>query len=260
MRPEVREHFRRRLLAERRRIAADLGFDGGVGRLSQRASTSELSTYDNHPGDVGTETFEMAKDVGRRRDVQRALHDIDAALARLEEGTYGYCQRCGRPIPRERLEALPATPFCKPCAEAMAEREKQVRGTARPVEEELLAPPFARSWRDGTDEVGFDGEDAWQSVAQYGSSDTPQDVGEPATYPDVYEDAGDDSGLVEHTDRLLDLRFESAEDIAVAQEAVKEHRRRDSGGDGDFGAAPEASQDPSPGPADRDAGGRRDRG
>ncbi|PZN06859.1 MAG: transcriptional regulator [Bacillota bacterium] len=255
MRPEVREHFRQRLLAERRRIAADLRFDSDIGRLSLRESVGELSTYDNHPGDVGTETFERAKDVARRRDVQRALHDIDAALARLEEGTYGYCQRCGRPIPRERLEALPATPYCEACAEAMAEREKRVRGTARPVEEALLSPPFARSWRDDTDEVDFDGEDAWQSVAQYGSSDTPQDVGEPATYPDVYEDAGDDGGLVEHTDRLLDLRFESAEDVAVAQEAVKEHRRRNTGGDGDFDAAPGRSQDRRRRSADGDAAG-----
>lgn len=252
MRPEVRAHFRRRLLEERRRIAADLGYNSDIGRLSQRASISELSTYDNHPGDVGTETFERGKDIGRRRDVQRALHDIDAALARLDDGTYGYCQRCGRPIPRERLELLPATPFCKDCAEAMAEREKKVRGTARPVEEAILSPPFARSWRDDTGEIDFDGEDAWQSVAQYGSSETPQDVGKPATYPDIYEDAGDDSGLVEHTDRLLDLRFESAEDIAAAREAVKEHRRRNTGGDGDFGATA------SPEGGGREGDGRRE--
>ncbi|HEY8489141.1 MAG TPA: transcriptional regulator, partial [Thermaerobacter sp.] len=90
------------------------------------------------------------------------------------------------------------------------------------------------------------GEDAWQSVAQYGSSDTPQDVWEPATYPDVYEDAGDDSGLVEHTDRLVDRRFESAEDVAVAQEAVKEHRRRNTGGDGSFDAPAGDGRDDEP--------------
>ena len=226
VKPEMREHFRRRLLEERRRIAEDLRYDSDIARTSLRESISELSTYDNHPGDVGTETFERGKDIARRRDVQRELHDIDAALARLEEGTYGYCQRCGRPIPRERLEALPATPYCVDCARAMAEQEKRVRGTARPVEEDLLSPPFARSWRDDTGYAGFDGEDAWQAVAQYGSSDTPQDVGAAVRYPDVFEDAGDDSGLVEHTDRLLDTRFESAEDIVVAGEAVREHRDR----------------------------------
>lgn len=41
---------------------------------------------------------------------------IDAALTRIAEGTYGYCTRCGEPIGDERLEALPATPFCRACA------------------------------------------------------------------------------------------------------------------------------------------------
>lgn len=44
------------------------------------------------------------------------LRQIDAALARIEEGTYGDCAKCGSEISAERLDALPATPFCKTCA------------------------------------------------------------------------------------------------------------------------------------------------
>ncbi len=44
------------------------------------------------------------------------LRQIDAALARLEEGSYGYCQICGDAISEERLDLIPATPFCKKCA------------------------------------------------------------------------------------------------------------------------------------------------
>lgn len=44
------------------------------------------------------------------------LRQIDAALARIEDGTYGDCVKCGDPISEKRLEALPATPFCKNCA------------------------------------------------------------------------------------------------------------------------------------------------
>ncbi|MDE4131807.1 TraR/DksA family transcriptional regulator [Phaeobacter sp. QD34_3] len=44
------------------------------------------------------------------------LRQIDAALARLQEGTYGFCQICGDEISSERLDLLPATPFCKACA------------------------------------------------------------------------------------------------------------------------------------------------
>lgn len=48
------------------------------------------------------------------------LRQIDAALGRMAEGTYGTCARCGEPISDERLEALPATPLCKTCARAAA--------------------------------------------------------------------------------------------------------------------------------------------
>ncbi|MEL6584258.1 MAG: TraR/DksA family transcriptional regulator [Pseudomonadota bacterium] len=41
---------------------------------------------------------------------------IDAALARVNEGSFGYCVRCGAEIPAERLETLPATPYCVKCA------------------------------------------------------------------------------------------------------------------------------------------------
>ena len=46
------------------------------------------------------------------------LRQIDAALQRVEEGEYGYCVTCGNEISPERLEVLPATPFCKTCAAA----------------------------------------------------------------------------------------------------------------------------------------------
>lgn len=224
----MKRHFRRRLLEERERLHREARRHDSLGRLPLRESTGELSAYDNHPADMGSETFERSKDLARRRDLQRALADIDLALQRLEEGIYGYCQRCGRPIPRQRLEVLPATPYCGECA-----RQLEAGGIAgasgRPVEEELLSPPFARTWRDASDEIDFDGEDAWQAVARYGTSDTPQDVGADVPYPHVYESPGDDLGLVEHTDRLVDTRFQSAEDVALAQEAVRE-ARRDGGG------------------------------
>lgn len=47
---------------------------------------------------------------------QAELRQIDAALQRVEEGTYGICQKCGDPVSKERLDLLPATPFCKNCA------------------------------------------------------------------------------------------------------------------------------------------------
>ncbi|MEU2778315.1 TraR/DksA C4-type zinc finger protein [Streptomyces sp. NPDC007162] len=47
--------------------------------------------------------------------VQRVLTEVEAAFARVQDGTYGFCRNCSRPIPVERLEILPHTPFCVPC-------------------------------------------------------------------------------------------------------------------------------------------------
>ena len=82
----------------------------------------ELSSFDQHPGDSGTETFEMEKNVSLREQVDDELQEIEAAFQRLERGTYGTCQACGKPIGDERLEAMPATRFC---VEDQAKAERQ---------------------------------------------------------------------------------------------------------------------------------------
>ncbi|WP_328752688.1 TraR/DksA C4-type zinc finger protein [Streptomyces sp. NBC_00285] len=47
--------------------------------------------------------------------VRRVLAEVEAAFARVQDGSYGVCRTCSRPIPVERLEILPYTPFCVPC-------------------------------------------------------------------------------------------------------------------------------------------------
>jgi DnaK suppressor protein len=82
----------------------------------------ELSSFDQHPGDSGTQTFEMEKNVSLREQVDDELREIEAAFQRVERGTYGICQACGKPIGDERLEAIPATRFC---VEDQAKAERQ---------------------------------------------------------------------------------------------------------------------------------------
>lgn len=112
---------RQRLLGERERLVA---LRDGVRRElsgeSENASISELSDADQHPADVGTETAAREDDVSLLDSLDGELDDVEAALARLEDGTYGVCQACGRPISAERLDALPATRFCIDDAELAA--------------------------------------------------------------------------------------------------------------------------------------------
>jgi len=64
-----------------------------------------------HPGDVGTDVEERSRDLGLLEQVEQELADIEDALRRLEEGSYGRCEVCGRPIPDDRLEANPTARY-----------------------------------------------------------------------------------------------------------------------------------------------------
>ena len=79
---------------------------------SEQASLGELSSNDQHQADIGTETFDRERDLSLLEQVEAELADIEHALERLEEGTYGTCEACGKPIGDDRLEAVPAARFC----------------------------------------------------------------------------------------------------------------------------------------------------
>ena len=85
--------------------------------IPQRDSGGEIALVDQHPADAASETEARELDVARQAMFQARLGLIDEALARLERGEYGRCEVCGRPIPAERLELVPETPFCVEDAE-----------------------------------------------------------------------------------------------------------------------------------------------
>ena len=117
---------RQRLADERERLnGVRATFDDeGLTEQSESDSVGELSSYDQHQADMGTETFEREKDLSSLEQVEAELADVEHALRRLDDGTYGTCEVCGRGIPEERLEALPATRLC---LEHQAEAEREVR-------------------------------------------------------------------------------------------------------------------------------------
>jgi RNA polymerase-binding transcription factor DksA len=75
-------------------------------------STGELSHLAQHAADVGSETFEREKDFSILEQVEAELADVERALRRLDDGTYGTCEACGATIGDDRLAVAPATRFC----------------------------------------------------------------------------------------------------------------------------------------------------
>ena len=166
------QYYRHRLDEERAREQELLDhIEEGLQGTGQRDALAELSVCDNHPADIGTETFERSKDIGLRDRGQVRLAKIDSALARIAEGSYGTCMHCGARIPEERLEAVPEAILCIGCQE---ERTPWTRTRIRPVEEQVISMPFGGvPGEDDSTGNEYDGEDSWGDVARYGtSSDT----------------------------------------------------------------------------------------
>ncbi len=103
---------RQRLDAERARLAA-LREDVAERVADEQASRGEeLSHLDQHPAEQGTETEDLETALSLLEQLDGELADLDDAYARLEAGTYGRCEVCGRQIDEARLEALPAARRC----------------------------------------------------------------------------------------------------------------------------------------------------
>lgn len=107
------ERFRAELEQHRERLRNTIAHHD-IGNSSLTEETGELmsSSSDNHLADTASETYEREFDEGLEEDAQDQLRDVDAALQRLEAGTYGICSSCGKTIPVERLEAVPWTTLC----------------------------------------------------------------------------------------------------------------------------------------------------
>lgn len=131
-------------------------------------STGELSSYDNHPGDVGTEVFERGRDLAVNDTLRDELNQVNQALVRIDSGEYGVCLTCGKNIPFERLEAIPYTAYC------VDHTPNQSISNDRPVEEEVITPPPGGAGVNRQRSNGrFDDADAWDAVEDYGTSDSP---------------------------------------------------------------------------------------
>lgn len=118
--------IRGELEAEARRlekIRETLTAESAVSDADRDASSEGA---DQHPADAGTEMFERERAVSILQRVDAKLADVDRALQRLNAGTYGACEACGRPIKRARLEARPASRFC---LDDQAKLEQEVRAT-----------------------------------------------------------------------------------------------------------------------------------
>jgi RNA polymerase-binding protein DksA len=114
------EHFRTALLEERKRIEAAIEYLHRENPGSLEDETEEvLGGSDNHLGDAAAGTLDREIDYTLEGHSEQVLAQIDAALKRVEDGTFGICTNCGKPIAEERLEARPWASLCIDCQREM---------------------------------------------------------------------------------------------------------------------------------------------
>jgi RNA polymerase-binding protein DksA len=113
---EIQE-YRRRLLALKKRLGGDLSeLEVEALRGAGGEASGGLSDVPDHPADLGTDNFEEELTLELLENEQQLLVEIHDALARIEQGTFGRCENCGKPISKERLDALPYARYCVQCA------------------------------------------------------------------------------------------------------------------------------------------------
>ena len=110
--PEIK-HYRRRLLALKKRLGGDLtALEEDALRPVGGEAGGGLSDVPVHPADLGTDNYEEESRLDLLENEYQLLMEVNDALDRIEQGTFGRCENCRQEIPRERLEALPYARYC----------------------------------------------------------------------------------------------------------------------------------------------------
>lgn len=111
-----------RLVEERAELQAQLStIEEDTFAATQSESSGDVG-LDDESADAGTATFEREKDLSIENNVRDLLQKIDRALKRIESGSYGLCDRCGKPIEKARIKALPYVDLCIKDAQARSRR------------------------------------------------------------------------------------------------------------------------------------------
>ncbi len=116
---DAQQGVRDRLASERARL------QGEIDALQEGMSAETFGeddgtdTVSSHPADDGSEMFEREKNLTVLNTLQISMRDLDAAFAKLDAGTYGTCDNCGKPIGEKRIEAMPSAIYCIECQSAL---------------------------------------------------------------------------------------------------------------------------------------------
>lgn len=195
------QHFKEKLINEKERQADTLNLmEENSSGDQDRFASGELSSYDNHPADLGSGVFQITMNNTLKVNEEYNIRQINNALERIENGSYGICEVCGKDIGNERLEVLPFARRCIECENHAQDENEHLY--SRPVEEKIWDAPFGRKYLNNQEDDEHEGMDFLYDLAKFGNADSPQDLGGYKDYKEFYTNEVDRQGMTSDIENI----------------------------------------------------------
>jgi len=91
-------------------------------KKSQKDAAGDISGYTYHMADVATDTYDREFSLGLASNERQSLYELEDAIKKIEEGTFGICEECKSPISKTRLKVVPFARLCVKCQERKEKR------------------------------------------------------------------------------------------------------------------------------------------
>ncbi len=122
------EKYKKILEDAKRKIAGDLRhLENDSLNMNQRDAAGDLSGYSFHMADMATDNFDREFTLGLASNEQQFLNAVDVALRKIQDGEFGVCEDCKKPIPQKRLQAVPYARLCIKCQEIEEKNNRKQR-------------------------------------------------------------------------------------------------------------------------------------
>ena len=119
------KQFRQLLITERAKLASEIKSIAEAASKSPREASGDLSAYTLHMADMAADTYERELSMNIISSEQELLYQIDDALKRIDDGSYGICAQCNKPITMSRLKAVPYASMCVACQRTKEQKNKR---------------------------------------------------------------------------------------------------------------------------------------
>jgi DnaK suppressor protein len=113
------EYYKKRLLEEKEKMFSDVHKLEDISlHETEHEGSGNLSSYVTHPADIATDNYEQEKNLDFMDNIELLLEEVENALKKIDDKTYGKCEQCRKPIDTKRLKAEPYARLCMNCKKA----------------------------------------------------------------------------------------------------------------------------------------------